>query len=106
MVQGLLRAHCAREIALGIFGRSGGMKCAGGGPIGGRGSCVLTQSGCAGRNAFATAVSQDERWDYIIVGGGTAGCILADRLTAGGTKRVLVLEVRLAMYPVLDLACG
>jgi len=34
-----------------------------------------------------------EAYDYIIVGGGTAGCVLANRLTAGGTgKSVLVLE--------------
>ena len=31
-------------------------------------------------------------FDYIIVGGGTAGCILANRLTASGKYRVLVLE--------------
>jgi choline dehydrogenase-like flavoprotein len=31
-------------------------------------------------------------WDYIIVGGGTAGCILANRLSASGEKRVLLLE--------------
>ncbi len=30
--------------------------------------------------------------DYIIVGAGTAGCVLADRLTADGKRRVLVLE--------------
>lgn len=34
------------------------------------------------------------QYDYIIVGGGTAGCVLANRLTADGTKNVLVLEVR------------
>ncbi len=33
------------------------------------------------------------QYDYIIVGGGTAGCVLANRLTADGTKNVLVLEV-------------
>jgi hypothetical protein len=33
-----------------------------------------------------------EKYDYIIVGGGTAGCVLANRLTADGSKRVLVLE--------------
>ncbi|MCV4076473.1 GMC family oxidoreductase [Pseudomonas monteilii] len=31
-------------------------------------------------------------FDYVIVGGGTAGCILANRLTASGKHTVLVLE--------------
>lgn len=31
-------------------------------------------------------------FDYVIVGGGTAGCILANRLTASGKYSVLVLE--------------
>ncbi|MEO6927846.1 MAG: choline dehydrogenase [Casimicrobiaceae bacterium] len=30
--------------------------------------------------------------DYVIVGGGTAGCVLANRLSASGAHRVLVLE--------------
>lgn len=33
-----------------------------------------------------------DQFDYIIVGGGTAGCILANRLTASGRFRVLMLE--------------
>jgi choline dehydrogenase len=33
-----------------------------------------------------------ENFDYIVVGAGTAGCVLADRLSAGGRDRVLVLE--------------
>jgi choline dehydrogenase len=33
-----------------------------------------------------------ESFDYIIVGGGTAGCVLADRLTANGRYSVLMLE--------------
>lgn len=33
-----------------------------------------------------------ERFDYIVVGGGTAGCILADRLTRSGRHRVLLIE--------------
>ena len=31
-------------------------------------------------------------FDYVIVGGGTAGCILANRLTESGKKSVLLLE--------------
>lgn len=33
-----------------------------------------------------------ESFDYIIVGAGSAGCVLADRLTASGKNRVLLLE--------------
>ena len=33
-----------------------------------------------------------EQFDFVIVGGGTAGCVLADRLTANGRHRVLMLE--------------
>lgn len=33
-----------------------------------------------------------QEYDYIIVGGGTAGCVLASRLTANENNRVLVLE--------------
>ena len=31
-------------------------------------------------------------FDYVIVGAGSAGCVLADRLSADGRNRVLVLE--------------
>jgi choline dehydrogenase len=34
----------------------------------------------------------DENFDYVIVGAGSAGCVLADRLTADGRRRVLLLE--------------
>src|ERR1700680_2391253 len=34
----------------------------------------------------------NEDFDYVIVGAGSAGCVLADRLRAGGSRRVLVLE--------------
>ena len=35
-----------------------------------------------------------QAFDFIVVGGGAAGCVLANRLTADGSKRVLLLEVR------------
>src|SRR5579863_2893672 len=43
------------------------------------------------RHAFLTA-SAPSVFDYIIVGGGSAGSILANRLSARGTNRVLLCE--------------
>jgi len=34
----------------------------------------------------------EETFDYVIVGAGSAGCVLADRLTEDGQSSVLVLE--------------
>jgi choline dehydrogenase len=37
----------------------------------------------------------EPEFDYVIIGAGTAGCLLANRLTAGNKKRVLLLEAGL-----------
>ena len=48
---------------------------------------VQNQEGLGGGS-----VQNTETFDYIIVGAGSAGCVLANRLTASGRHRVLLLE--------------
>eukprot|EP00927_Polykrikos_kofoidii_P062533 TRINITY_DN57348_c0_g1_i1.p1 TRINITY_DN57348_c0_g1~~TRINITY_DN57348_c0_g1_i1.p1 ORF type:complete len:611 (+),score=68.89 TRINITY_DN57348_c0_g1_i1:231-2063(+) len=60
--------------------------------------CRKRRTAFTSRAATAVDAKQvtEEPWDYIIVGGGTAGCVLAKRLSEpaidGSGKRVLVLE--------------
>ncbi len=44
------------------------------------------------RSPTSNAPMNDQTYDYVIVGAGSAGCVLADHLSAGGQHSVLVLE--------------
>ena len=43
-------------------------------------------------NASGAEQNSDHIFDYIIIGAGTAGCLLANRLSADASKRVLLIE--------------
>ena len=41
---------------------------------------------------YVTSIPDNAEFDYVIVGAGSAGCVLAERLTADGKHQVLLLE--------------
>ncbi|SHN17441.1 GMC family oxidoreductase [Roseibium suaedae] len=53
------------------------------------------------------SLSSDEAFDYVIVGGGSAGCLLANRLSRDPCNRVLLLEAgRKDDYPWIHIPVG
>jgi choline dehydrogenase len=56
---------------------------------------------------FERAGQKRDRYDFIIVGGGSAGCVAAARLVKNADRRVLLLEAGHShRHPLLDMPPG